>query len=75
MMLKRDFPNNSIPEQALQWRFWYFDRDGSGDLSWWECYFQIKVSFGTYCGSRGVLVNYLGGRLATLALPTDLPCY
>ena len=42
MMLKRDFKNKPIPENALQWRFWYFDRDRSGILSWWEYWSTIQ---------------------------------
>ena len=41
MMLKRDYKNTDIPEQQLLWRFQYFDRDGNGELSWWEYWSTI----------------------------------
>ena len=42
MMLKRDYRNSDIPQEALDGRFRYFDRDSNGELSWWEYWSTIQ---------------------------------
>ena len=41
LILKRDYPNSDIPEDRIVGSFRGSDRDGDGQLTWWEYYSTI----------------------------------
>ena len=42
MMIKRDYPNTDIPQEAIDRRFNDFDADRNGELTWWEYWSDIQ---------------------------------
>ena len=41
LILKRDYPNSDIPDERFEQSFKDSDRDGDGQLTWWEYYSTI----------------------------------